>query len=184
MKRVKKNSNSPIILECLEYPKDSKKIREILEVEQSNFCAYTEHRISSAFAVDIEHFNPTRKSILNDYYNWYAVGRKWNSKKASKWADFQPVLQPSDSTLENRINYNVETGTYQADATDTEAQNLLKLLDINNYELSQERRDHIQNIKTLIKLSGIKLIELIEFYKDSKQIQFRRAIETAFMIEL
>jgi len=180
MKRIPKDDNSLIIQENLEYPKNRWRIREILEKEQSCFCAYTEDRITATLAVDIEHFDPTRKSIINDYNNWFAVSHKWNLTKASKWDSHQPVLHPSDSTLEVRIFYDEESGTYQTKPNDLEANNLLKLLDINNFELAQERRDYIKNIKT----SKFPITDLLDFLLNTKILKFRRALETVFNINL
>jgi len=180
MKRIHKSDNSLIIKENLEYPKDTKQIREILEKEQFNFCAYTEKRISSTYTIDIEHFNPQRKNIIKYYNNWYAVGHKWNNKKSSKWENFQPVLHPSDESLEDRIFYDEKTGTYQTKIGDFEAINLLKLLDLNNFDLSQERRAFIKNIKT----SKYNDNELIDWLKESNLIEFRRALETVFSVKL
>ncbi len=181
MKRILKSEHSLIIQQNLKYPKDRSKIREILEKEQGGFCAYTENRITAAFAVDVEHFNPTLKNTIHDNYtNWFAVGHKWNIKKSDKWEKFLPILHPTDPTFEDRIRYDIPSGTYKANVTDSEALNLINLLDLNDYQLSQERRAYIQNIKK----SPFSELELIEWYKTSNQIQFRRAIETAFNIKL
>ncbi len=96
MKRIEKKDNSEVIIKNLKSPKDNFKIREILEKEQSNFCAYTEYRLTAGFARDLEHFNPKIKNTNKDnYYNWFVVSHKWNNKKYTKWSNFQPILNPT-----------------------------------------------------------------------------------------
>jgi hypothetical protein len=85
MKRILKKPDSEIVRQKLSYPKDAQKIKEILEVEQECFCAYTEERITAGYAVDVEHFNPTLKNTPADGYgNWFVVSHKWNNKKRAK----------------------------------------------------------------------------------------------------
>jgi len=184
MKYIQKSEDSPIVEKELEYPKDHTQIREILSKEQSYFCAYTEDFFSVGYAVDIEHFDPTRKNIPKDYFNWYAVGHRWNNKKASKWHDYQPILHLSDPKFEERIVYNTQTNTYTTKANDIEAENLIKLLNINDYDLAKERENYILSLKVLLGLWNNSLPDFIAFLRKGNHLKFRRAVETTFDIKL
>jgi CRISPR/Cas system Type II protein with McrA/HNH and RuvC-like nuclease domain len=115
MRRIHKSDNYKIITENLNYTEgnsnDNLKISKILYKEQKGFCAYTEEYIGRADAKDIEHFNPKLKNTADDsYLNWFLVKHQWNNEKSIKWENFQPVLNPTDSTFENRILY--DNGDY------------------------------------------------------------------------
>jgi len=76
MRYFKKQNTSAIISGNLMYDNvaDRTKIRQILIKEQSGFCAYSERYIKHTDSVDIEHFDPRKKSTAEDgYYNWYAA---------------------------------------------------------------------------------------------------------------
>lgn len=188
MKRIKKDNNSEIVKQNLKYPTHAKKIRGILEKEQNGFCAYTEYRITSGFAVDVEHFNPKLKPTDGDgYNNWFAVSHKWNNKKAQKWDNNQPVLHPTDEKFEDRIIYEKDTACYIYKDNDNEAKNLILLLDLNNENLVKERLNKILLLKDLFGETNTKksFQEWISHSNSKKElIDFRRAIETVFNINL
>ncbi|WP_233883935.1 HNH endonuclease domain-containing protein [Tenacibaculum piscium] len=158
MKRSIKKEDSKIIKENLNYivgnSANNKKISKILYKEQKGFCAYTEEYISRTDAKDIEHFNPTLKGKEADsYQNWFLVKHQWNKEKSSKWANFQPILHPTDATFENRILY--QDGDYfLANSNDIEAKNLINLLKLDDLMLADNRKKYIKRTKKHMKLSG------------------------------
>ena len=86
----------------------NRKIRTVLEKEQNYFCAYTEDRLSATYARDTEHFNPTLKYTDRDTYrNWFAVSTKFNKEKSTKWADYQPIMHPTDINFDKRLWYRI-----------------------------------------------------------------------------
>ncbi len=184
MKRIVKNSNSKILK--LKYPTHSKKIRELLLEEQFCFCAYTESKITSGFAVDIDHFNPLLKNTEEDNYNnWFAVSHKFNKKKSNKWINYQPILHPTTIDFEERVVYDKETALYLYKDKDIEAKNLIELLDLNNKELVDDRLNKILLLKILFseKSIDISFLEWISHPKLKKDlIEFHRAIEAEFNI--
>ena len=187
MKRIVKDKNSEILKLNLSYPKDRQKIRMILEKEQDGYCAYTEAKITESFSVDIEHFNPKLKSTDKDgYNNWFLVSHKYNLKKATKWEDFQHVLHPTATDLEQRLIYDEDTASYICEITDIETNNLMKLVDLNNSKLVKDRKNKIKLLNDLFAESGkTKFIDWISKPKSKKNlIEFRRAIETVFKINL
>ncbi len=191
MKRIVKNKNSEILKLNLSYSKDSKKnkkIREILEKEQDRYCAYTETKIDATFSVDIEHFNPKLKYTDKDSYkNWFAVSHKWNNKKGIKWDNFQPTLHPTAKDLEQRLIYDEDTASYICKIEDIEANNLMKLIDLNNSELVESRENYINLLKILYKeAKEVSFFDWITKPKKEKEelTKYRRAIETVFDISL
>jgi hypothetical protein len=188
MKRIIKNENSQIVVGKLNYPANAPEIRTILEQEQNGFCAYTEYRISAGFSTDVEHFNPNLKSSKEDNYNnWFAVSHKWNNFKNNKWSDFQPILYLTDKDFENRIFYDKEEAFYLWKENDIEAENLIKLLNLNNNQLVKERKAKIELLKTLFseQEKEISFKKWLHHPKSKKNlIEFRRAIEEVFNINL
>jgi len=191
MKRAIKKADSEILKKKMHYrsgdSKTNRQLRLILETEQSNYCAYTEYRITAGFATDVEHFNPTLKNTPNDnYYNWYAVSHKWNNTKARKWAEFQPILHPTAHDFEQRLLFDPDEAIYFANPADVEAKNLINLLELNNYRLAKERKQHIKLLKVLFEETNKALF--LQWLTDSpdKQplIEFKRAIEVTFNINL
>jgi CRISPR/Cas system Type II protein with McrA/HNH and RuvC-like nuclease domain len=85
MRRIIKKPDSMIATQELSYEKHKTQIKEVLLQEQNYFCAYTDDRISPAFAKDIEHFNPTLKTTdADNYHNWFMVSHEWNMHKGTK----------------------------------------------------------------------------------------------------
>jgi hypothetical protein len=180
MKRVRKFPNSKVLTEGIVYivNGNNSNLSQVLQGEQSKFCAFTEKQISSTDLVEIDHFDPTLKGNPGDNYNnWFAIVAKWNRKKSTKWAKYQPILYPISSDFSERIWY--EDGIYQYNSDDIEAKNLMALLDINNYELTQERQRYIDRMKELEKLwnpNGLREYLL----KHTDEINFLTAFETVF----
>ncbi len=177
MKKINKHNQSLIITEKLSYPKDRQEIAAILLEEQQSFCAYTEERIEGAYSVDIDHFNPTIKETSDDgYRNWFLISTGINRKKNAKWADFQPILEPTDQSLEERIEYNA--GYYVIIKNgDLKAQNLIDIIDLNNSMLVEARQSYIEQIMWL----ELNLEEIKEYFQDNpKAIKYRRALESVF----
>lgn len=144
MRRVIKSDESEIVKRQLAYRSShNDEIREILANEQHCLCAYTETHFGASNDAHIEHFNPTFKNTTDDnYQNWFLVKSLWNTRKSTKWADYQPVLHPTANDLERRILY--FDGNYvAADPDDLAANNLIRLLDLDNAHLADERKRYI-----------------------------------------
>jgi hypothetical protein len=190
MKRVQKKEDSEILTRPLSYIEgnsaNNREISQILFKEQNGFCAYTEEYMGRADARDIEHFDPTLKGTEEDnYYNWFLVKHQWNSEKASKWENFQPVLYPTVEDFEEKVIY--DSGDYRANSEDDEAaRNLIELLKLDDPALANERkryikrkRDEMEKYGTDAKTFFGTLIEI-----DLKQIAYLRAIENEFKIPI
>jgi len=149
MNQILKPQTSRIITQNIIYGNSS--LLKILIEEQNFICAYTQVRITSAFTVDTEHFNPTLKNTLDDTYNnWFAVSTKWNRNKGSipKWNKFQPIIHPTDETLEERILYN--NGVYEFNDEDVHAKNLVLYLNLNQEQLVNQRIKYMAHLKFLL----------------------------------
>jgi len=183
MRRVRKCKNSKILLNKWVYKKgdapNNKAIREVLETEQQGFCAYTEERLSSTYARDVEHFNPNLKNTAKDNYkNWFAVSHKWNNEKGKKWDNFQPLMHPTALNFESRLWY--EEGVYLTKNNDKKAKNLRDYLCLNDEQLAQERKNYIKGLKDIQNFCDLKT-----YLKNNPDfIRFPRALETEFGIKL
>ncbi len=189
MKRINKYKDSKILTKKMQYPADRTKIREVLQTEQGGYCAYTEARIPASFSIDIEHFNPELKETKEDgYQNWFAVSHKWNLKKgnAVRWRKYQPILYPTAEDFEKRIVYDTRTASYIHEKQDIKAKNLIDFLDINNENLIKDRADKIKLLEDLFKETDKEnFLEWLSTPKSKQDlVEFRRAIETVFNIEL
>ena len=190
MRRIIKHPNSTTVEDQLKYVEgnshNNSKISKVLFNEQKGFCAYTEEYIGRADAKDIEHFNPTLKGKDEDgYENWFLVKHQWNNEKSSKWAKFQPILNPCDVDFENRIVY--DNGDYHvSDSKDIEATNLIKLIKLDDVILADERKRYIQRKKSEIEKFGMDSDEFFEILiqDDIKQISYLRAIQEEFNIDI
>ncbi len=183
MKRIIKNRKSEVLKNNLQYSKSRqrKQIRQILKIEQEYFCAYTEERLTSAFSIDIEHFNPRLKKTSKDsYYNWFVISCIFNRYKSNKYK--LPIIHPTDFDIEKRIIY--EKGYYKAfNETDEAAHNTIDLLSLNRIDIVDDRINYIESLKFLYEnMSKTKFKEYLEKFPD--KIKFRRAIETEFHIKL
>jgi hypothetical protein len=134
---------------------------------------------------EIEHFNPTLKNSTNDsYHNWFLVKAQWNSEKSNKWAKFQPILHPTSADFLDRIVY--ESGNYICHPTDIEAKNLIKLLKLDDLELTKDRVRYIDRRKKEIEekqmSAEVYFQELLT--EEPSHVYFIRAIEEEFHITL
>lgn len=193
MRKAQKNKDSEILINNLTYPKDKGKILEFLKSEQSNFCAYTDERINASFSTDVEHFNPNIKETSEDnYFNWYAVSTKWNKIKGTKnaksrWERYQPLIQPNDENFESIIKFDLESCFYFSDHND--GQNLINYLHLNNDDLVEDRKKHLEIIKNHINDKNLNsqsdsevLQEIIN--KNTFEFRFPRMIKEVFKIDI
>lgn len=151
MRRIIKSTQSKIIERQLTYRSgNNDELRQLLAEEQHSICAYTETYLTPSDDAHIEHFNPTLKNTIGDSYtNWFLVKSLWNTRKSRRWANYQPVLHPTAKDLEQRILY--FDGNYvAADSSDIEAQNLIRLLDLDNARLADQRKRYIRSKKQQI----------------------------------
>lgn len=180
MKKSVKSNISSIVVNDIKYKVsgNNRNLSKALSEEQKNFCAYTEKQFSSTDQAEIDHFDPTLKGTAGDNYkNWYLIMAKWNRKKSKKWADYQPLIHPTNTDFFQRIWY--EDGIYNYKKGDTEAKNLLNLLDINNKELTKERENYIERMKDLEQYLGKEDLRS-HLLKFPDQIHFISAFETEF----
>lgn len=191
MRRIEKPQNSPILTQNLQYSKRTERpaILVVLEAEQNHFCAYTEERFTAGYAREIEHFNPTLKDTPQDNYeNWFAVGAKFNKMKGtsnadSRWLEFQPLLLPTATNLEQRVMY--EDGYYVALAQDREAKNLILYLHLNNEDLVAERQKLVNWVADTLESLDNDLDKLLAYLrKYIERVSFPRAILEEFGLTL
>jgi uncharacterized protein (TIGR02646 family) len=185
MRRIIKKNDSDILTQGLKYSVGNtdrnRQIREILEEEQHGFCAYTEERLSSVFARDIDHFNPELKKSKgqDNYENWFVISTKLNRDKTTKWLKLQPVMHPTHPDFNKRIYY--EDGYYQiTDPNDEEVKNLIELLDLNNSALVNERQNHILFLEEMMKIQDV--VDFLRRHPDL--FRFPTAVETTFSVNL
>ena len=189
MRKAIKVENSKIVAEKLKYvPQNStnnRKIAEILLEEQKFFCAYTDEYISRTDAKDIEHFDPTIKGTDADSYsNWFLVKHQWNMEK-KEWGKHQPVLHPTARDLEERIIYS--GGDYFVAAKiDQEAENLVKLLKLDDPGLAEQRKKYIarkeQEIQAWHQDPTTFFTVLIN--ADKRSVSYPRAIKEEFGVDI
>lgn len=189
MRRVIKYADSKIINEKLNYIQgnsaNNRKIRDILFEEQKKFCAYTDECFSRTDKGDIEHFNPSLKNTSEDnYYNWFLVKHQWNKEKSYKWERFQPILHPIAEDFEARIIY--DKGDYIAKDSDEEAKNLIKLLQLDDPDLADERKQYIKRKQEEMEISGQDAFSFfsILIQKDRCRVSYLRAIKEEFGIDI
>lgn len=185
MRRVIKSAQSKIVDRQLAYKDgNNDELRQLLAEEQYSICAYTETYLASSDDAHIEHFNPTLKNTANDSYtNWFLVKSLWNVRKSTKWTE--PILHPTAEDLEQRILY--FDGNYvAADPKDVEAQNLIRLLDLDNARLADQRKRYIkskkQQIDNLNQSAQQYFDELIVEYPEG--VYFIRAIEEELNVKV
>ncbi|GAB3952553.1 hypothetical protein GCM10028805_34800 [Spirosoma harenae] len=188
MRRVSKPSNSAVLQKQLSYKVggDNKKLADQLCHEQHNICAYTETYLGRSDKKDIEHFDPTLKGQTGDHYqNWFLVKAQWNSEKASKWKNYQPILHPTASDFEKRIIY-FEGEYIAASPDDQEAINLIHLLKLDDHELATERHCYLENLKETFVLSGKSAQQYIDDLVMTRPslVYFIRAIEEELQVKV
>lgn len=185
MRRQDKSQESEIQQNGLIYPNNRRRIANILFAEQRGFCAYTEEYISRTDAEDIEHFNPTLKGTDDDgYHNWFLVKHQWNSEKSTKWEECQPILHPTAENFEERIVY--ADGNYFANPDDIQADNLIKLLNLNDPILSSNRQRFIKNKREKFVKFGFDLTEHFtrKATEDPSSLKYLRAIKEEFGVDI
>jgi hypothetical protein len=105
--------------------------------------------------------------------------------KSSKWFKFQPILNPCDDDFETRIVY--DDGDYRSSkSNDVEANNLIKLLNLDDSTLATERKRYIKRKKDEIQKFGVDASNFFEILiaDDVKQISYLRAIQEEFNIDI
>ena len=179
MNRINKPQDSSIRLDNLVYGNRALLLRLI--DEQHQICAYTQARFTPTHAADTDHFNPTLKNTDQDgYENWFAISTKWNRKKGSvkKWIRYQPILHPTAIDFENRVIY--RNGIYDYEENDLEAKNLINYLNINQEQLTVQRKNHLNLLRIILNTyCHNDLTELRNFMLNEQPqlIQFNRAIQ-------
>jgi hypothetical protein len=187
MRFFKKIANSLIITNNLSYANVGQRttIRDELIKEQQGFCAYSERFIKHSDSVDIEHFDPRKKSTIDDnYYNWYATLHWLNNHKPYLIDPFLPILAPYNPTLAARIKF--ENGLFTTiNKPDTEAQNLIDFLGVNKFEVYTDRTKHVSRIKSLKNLCGSNDELFIQkMIEDQDNLSFASAIEHVFDVDV
>jgi uncharacterized protein (TIGR02646 family) len=173
----------------MEYIKDGDNsiLRQILFNEQKGFCSYTETYLGRTDQKDIDHFNPSQDyNERNNYLNLFLCKSQWNKEKSNKWKEFQPVLSPLNDDFNNRISYNNELKLFEAtNENDVDAKNLVKLLKLDDYDLSIERKKYIELCHELIKHYESPTVYFQKVtQKNLTELKFIRSLEKEFGIDI
>jgi uncharacterized protein (TIGR02646 family) len=166
---------------------DNSNLRNILFKEQKGFCAYTETYLGRTDEKDIDHFNPSKDyTERNNYLNLFLCKSQWNKEKSNKWDKFQPVLSPLNDDFEDRIAYNKELNLFEAkNEDDIEAKYLVKLLKLDDYDLSVERKKYIELCKELVTYYESPTIYFQKItQKHTTELKFIRSLEIEFNIDI
>lgn len=187
MRKQIKHNNS--LAKDIEYLKggDNSILREILFKEQKGFCSYTETYLGRTDQKDIDHFNPSQDySERNNYLNLFLCKSQWNKEKSNKWTNFQPSLSPLHDDFEDRISYNKELKLFEAkDEEDNEAKHLVKLLKLDDYDLSVERKKYIELCKELMNYFESPTIYFQKIIQKSPtELKFIRSLEIEFDVDI
>lgn len=187
MRKQTKYSDS--VAKDIEYIKDgdNSNLREILFKEQKGFCSYTETYLGRSDQKDIDHFNPLQDfNERNFYFNLFLCKSQWNKEKSNKWNEFQPVLSPLTDDFEARISYNKELKLFEAtNDDDNDAKNLVKLLKLDDYDLSVERRKYIELCNELMRNYETPTIYFQKVTQISlPELKFIRSLEIEFDIDI
>ena len=168
-----------------EYQKqsDRKLIKQELIKDHGAYCCYTEYHLNGLSSIDIEHFDPDLKGTQKDsYMNWYSVLHKPNLYKKRSWNKYQPILYPSDDRFDERLCF--EGCVIKAtDKNDQSAINLIEFLQLNKYELVNERREHIDQLKALLEITND--IDTLKNFilKAPAYLSFSKLVENEFGFE-
>lgn len=187
MRKQIKPDNS--LAKDIEYIKDgnNSNLRKILFKEQKGFCSYTETYLGRTDQKDIDHFNPSKDFIdRNKYPNLFLCKAQWNREKSDKWKNFQPVLSPFNDEFDTKIIYNKELNLFEAyDESDKEVYNLVKLLKLDDYDLSIERKKYIDLCKELMISFESPTIYFQKIIQNSPtELKFIRSLEVEFGIDI
>ena len=189
MRYLSKNAQSTIITNSWKYnnSRHRPKICQELIKEQKGYCAYSEKYLSPMHAAEIEHFDDRQKNTANDnYWNWYAVLRKMNQlKMGKKIQNYLPILQPHALQTAKRICY--KASQFQTvKPGDTEAQNLIDFLGLNDPTLAREREGFInrrrQDRKRFFSNDPQGFIDYLK--DDPENSSFITALEVELQIQL
>lgn len=195
MKFLTKDSGSDILASGMTYQKNkaenNRLLREKLLIEQHQFCAYTEKYIEELDSVEVEHFDSSKK-YADDYFNYYAVLRWANNQKADekyqkKGASFFTTLFFHDRVkFEQRVQYDAADMVYEEiDDTDIEAEELIDFLGFNHPNLFEQRRKHINRLKSIFKEAGFTEVQVLDYLqRHPEELSFITAIEAEFGIDL
>ncbi len=139
--------------------RDRTAIREFLSSLQRGYCAYSERRLKSLDAADIEHFDPNLKATAEDTIrNWHLVLHLINNRKARKIENFLPLPDPNDPALWDRIKY--EDGLFlPVDDEDLEIENLIRWIGANREEVQDERTKHVARIRDVLEYNGLEWLQ-------------------------
>lgn len=186
MRYLKKQADSSLLSLGLSYdlPSNRPKIRALLLLEQSRYCAYSERYVQHTDSCDIEHFDPRLKATCDDnYWNWYAVLSWMNSHKPKKIEPYLPLPKPFDPTLSERIQF--RDGLYEpVDKSDVEASNLIRYLGWNHESLVKDRTAHLDNLR-FVRGYFATDTEFIAFIReDPRNLSFISSIEVEFAIRI
>ncbi len=195
MKFLGKNSDSEILRANITYRKNAapnnKRLKEMLLVEQMNFCAYTEKYIQETDSVDVEHFDASKK-YEDDYYNYYAVLRHANLVKIKKDNQYKnatflnTLFFQNEEEFKSRIEY-LDDGFYEEiEEDDIEAKELIDFLGFNEHSLYEQRRKHLKRIEAIFTAAGYNTVEQRKHYFTihKEELSFVTAIETQFNLDL
>ncbi len=151
--------------------------------EQFGFCAYSERFVRNSDSVHIEHFYPKEENPAkeDDYENLYAVLAWPNENKAKKIKPFLPILEPHSAELPERIIY--KEGLFEAaDPKDKAADNLIKFLGFNKYEIVEDRKRHLSRVRQLRHWkTESEFLEYLETHRE--ELSFPTALEHEFGID-
>ncbi len=186
MKFLQKHKDSLILQNGWKYKGQSendKRLRIELLNEQFNFCAYTERSLAHTDATEVEHFDPSIK-YKDDYHNYYAVLSWANKKKIGKQYAGSRFFQDKE-LLDARVTY--QNGRFKAiDKADSEAQDLIDFLGMNDQALFEDRKYHVNRLRKLFegRFHG-SIIQFMEYLAEHRQeLSFPTAIEAEFRIDL
>jgi hypothetical protein len=189
MKFLSKKADSLILAKNLTYKKgqagNNAILRRALQIEQKNFCAYSERYIKHTDSPEVEHFDASKKDSDN-YYNYYAVIRWANqAKEDEKYVGnsfFTSLFFHDSAQFNARIAYS-RGEYYILKDDDQEAQDLIDFLGFNKYELFTDRENHIQRLKFILKdFTSEERLTYFSIHKE--ELSFITAIEAEFGIEL
>ncbi len=182
MRYLSKTNSSRILAAGWQYTKkaDRDAIREVLRTEQSNYCAYSEDHLGASRDVHVEHFDPRLKGTPADgYWNWYAVTAWMNQHKPHRIDEFEPMPQPHDPTLRQRVRY-VGDCFEPCDENDVEVKNLIEFLGMNKREVVMDRCSHVAFVLDTQQKLGMPLDEFVEWLRRyPPNLRFITALEAA-----
>ena len=184
MKFLSKNAVSVILDKGIVYRKgNNEELRNLLLLEQKNFCAYTEKYVENLDSVEVEHFNSSIK-YKDDYYNYYAVVRKANLYKKDELYKNAPFFDSLffQKDFDARIRFVAEDLVYEEiNVGDTEAADFIDFIGLNYNDVYEDRKKHINRLKTIFSAIDDKIAYFREY---TTELKFITAIEGVFGVDL